>query len=208
MTRNEILKASKPFTMTSYPRMECFYDCIVEAVKTDIPGAIVECGVWKGGNAMIAGYLMKELGADRDIFLYDTFTGMTEPGEHDIKYDGKKAVDVYHKNWHRVSDKTVTNNIMETQYDGFHIIVGDIMETIPEVMPESVSVIRLDTDWFESTLHELKHFWDIISPGGFLIIDDFNCWKGSQKACKDFFGDKLKYTDIDNQSVLIKKETT
>src|SRR5689334_20310479 len=78
------IERARPFTMTSVQRMTSLVDATRYIVENDIPGDIVECGVWRGGSMMIVAEMLKVLGdIDRRLWLYDTFEGMTKPAEID-----------------------------------------------------------------------------------------------------------------------------
>ena len=82
----------------------------------------------------------------------------------------------------------VKKNVFSTNYnkEKFHFIVGKVEETIPEKAPEKISLLRLDTDWYESTRHELVHLFPRLSRGGIIIIDDYWSWDGSRMATDEY----------------------
>jgi hypothetical protein len=68
----------------------------------------------------------------------------------------------------------------------FELIEGKVEETIPQQLPERIAILRLDTDWYESTRHEMEHLMPLLSPGGVLIIDDYYNWSGNQQAVDEY----------------------
>jgi hypothetical protein len=82
----------------------------------------------------------------------------------------------------------VKSAMARTKYnpDRVHFIQGKVEDTIPGQAPESIALLRLDTDWYESTRHELEHLFPRLSPGGILIIDDYGDWQGARKAVDEF----------------------
>lgn len=161
------------------------------------PGDIVECGVWRGGNIIIA----RLLSPSRTCWLYDTFTGMTEPGPLDITRKGKIALYGYRRRrdagvgWCAASLDEVKAALSETHtFDETRprFIVGDVAETllVPANLPERISVLRLDTDWHASTKLELEVLWPRLRRGGTLIVDDYGHWKGCREAVDAFFATK------------------
>lgn len=194
----EIAKKCKPFTMTSMERLYSVYKSVEYALKNNIEGDYVECGVWKGGSSMmIALSLIKNDCTNRKIYLYDTYEGMTEPTENDFKYTNQSAEKKYIQNinpesgsdWCRSGIDEVKENLYSTGYPKENIIFvkGKVEDTIPGIIPEKIALLRLDTDWYESTLHEMQHLYPIISEKAVLIIDDYGYWLGCRKAIDEYF---------------------
>ena len=149
---SQIFKDIKPYTMTSFPRMQAWNDMIEMAIQRDIPGDIVECGVWKGGCIMIAAHLLSGSKCERKIYGFDTFTGMTKPCDKDFDLRGVSGESRWQKNWCKVTMAEVKRNLEPYGLDRVELVRGDVMNTIPEKLPEKISVCRLDTDFYESTL--------------------------------------------------------
>jgi O-methyltransferase len=190
---------SNKLTMVSYERiwttlMACRY-----VVNNQIEGDFVECGVWKGGNSIIASQIFKLYGSNKEVWLFDTFAGMTEPDyidrtvsksfeETDIKFRKLQRED--HNMWCYSSIEEVKNNFSERGLlsDSIHFVQGDVRETLEtRQLPEKISVLRLDTDFYDSTLKELEVLYPRLVKGGVLIIDDYGHWQGSKKAVDDYF---------------------
>lgn len=195
----EIIKAVKPFTITPIEKIAAMVDAARYVERMQVPGAIVECGVWRGGSTMAAALALRELKDFRDLYLLDTFAGMTTPTENDIDYSGTPAASRYaefaaidHNEWCYASLEDVRANIASTEYpaDKCHFVKGDVLETFPSCGPDQIAILRLDTDWYELTLHELRHLYPRLSPGGVLIIDDYGYWQGCQKAVDEYFAER------------------
>jgi hypothetical protein len=191
----EIIKKVQPFTYTSPERIYALCNAIRYIVNNQIAGDIVECGVWKGGSMMAAMLTLIDLGkTDQNIYLYDTFEGMTEPSDKDISIEGKSALNVFidkrahEEKWVYSSLNEVKNSVYSTGYDQekIHFIKGKVEDTLPEFAPECISLLRLDTDWYKSTRHELIHLFSRISKGGVIIIDDYGHWKGAREAVDEY----------------------
>ncbi|MCK9351722.1 MAG: TylF/MycF/NovP-related O-methyltransferase [Candidatus Paceibacterota bacterium] len=195
----KIYDKCKKYTMTSKERMYALYRSVEYIVKNDIQGDLLECGVWRGGSAMLMAYTLLEFNVkDRKIFLYDTFEGMSEPTEFDHKVgnDRARAFDKWkeqqktdHNRWCYASLPEVRNNMSSTGYPEENIVFveGKVEETIPKISPSRIAILRLDTDWYESTKHELIYFYPILSTHGVLIIDDYGHWAGAKKAVDEYF---------------------
>lgn len=185
------------YTMTSPERIFSLCQSVKYIVANQIPGDIVECGVWKGGSMMaVAKTLMKLNNCNKDLYLFDTFEGMTKPSQEDIDYKGLSASKFllkYQKSKNKdylcyASLEEVKEAMEKTGYDinRVHFIKGKVEETIPSFAPEAISILRLDTDWYESTKHELNHLFPRIVHGGVLIIDDYGHWQGSRQAVDEY----------------------
>ncbi|MFT7033472.1 MAG: O-methyltransferase [Cyclobacteriaceae bacterium] len=178
------------FTMTSTTDLFALYNALNYVSKNDIEGDFVECGVWKGGSSMfIAYYLVERKEYDRKIFLYDTFSGMTTPTSLDIDLKGNKATDNHGMNWKPASLTEVKENMLMTNYPKENIVFveGDVKEVLPNTQPNKIALLRLDTDWYESTILELKYLYPRLSTNGVLILDDHGHWLGARKAAEEYF---------------------
>jgi O-methyltransferase len=193
----ELLARCSEATMTSVERMYALYQAVRYVHAAGIPGDIVECGVWRGGSSMLAALTLDRLGdRSRRLWLYDTFEGMSEPTDMDVDaITGDRMTEGWHAR--READDPVVcladlddvrSNMESTKYpmDRVELVQGKVEDTIPERAPETISLLRLDTDWFESTRHELEHLWPRLQPGGVLIIDDYGHWVGARNAVDEY----------------------
>jgi O-methyltransferase len=196
-----IMEQARPYTMTSVERMFAMYQAVRYIEEAKIEGAIVECGVWRGGSIMIAISTLKSLGSsNREIFLYDTFEGLPKPDpilDVDI-WDNKghdgwilEARGAEASNWAYASLNDVRSNVLGLGYGDhlIHFIKGMVERTIPERSPKKIALLRLDTDWHASTKHVLEHLFPILVPGGVLIMDDYGHFTGARKAADDYFNE-------------------
>ena len=166
-------------------------------VKNRIPGDFVECGVWRGGCSLLLAETLARLGeTNRKIYLFDTFTGMSEPTVYDRKSSLGSASSLYQKkkkggyvDWCYAPLEQVRQNIRQCPYpeELFVLVPGKVEDTIPQTLPASVALLRLDTDWYESTHHELVHLYPKLVPGGVFISDDYGTWEGARKAVQEYF---------------------
>jgi O-methyltransferase len=198
----EIYNAVTPYTMTTPERVFSLVNAIQYLEKNQITGAMVECGVWKGGNSMVMAMTLLSCDSkNRNLYLYDTFEGMVEPGEKDVDFKGQHSRGVWQK--HQSSDvnewcysplEDVKQNMASTAYpkERMHFIKGKVEDTIPAEIPDKIAVLRLDTDWYESTVHELEHLFPRLADRGVLLIDDYGHWKGQKEAVDAYFADKFK----------------
>ena len=192
-----ILRRASAFTMTSVARQVALLEAVQYVVQRNIPGAFVECGVWRGGRAMIIAMALAEAGVlDRDLYLCDTYDGMTPPTDLDRSLDGRTAreqlaaesKDDAASVWCRVSLEEVRRNMASTGYPAtrIHLVAGPVEHTIPAQAPAAIALLRLDTDWYASTRHELHHLFPRVSPNGVVIIDDYGHWQGARRAVDEY----------------------
>jgi O-methyltransferase len=191
-----IIRRVRPFTLTSLERLAAVVESVRYVVKHKIPGDFVECGVWRGGSSMAAALTLKELGdTSRTIYLYDTFEGMSEPTEKDRLADGTSAAAILAADkpgtgfWCYASLEDVQQNVRTTGYpeDKLVYVKGRVEDTIPARIPEKIALLRLDTDWYESTRHELEHLYPRLALHGVLLIDDYGHWQGARTAVDEYF---------------------
>lgn len=191
---------TKAFSMTSIERMFGLYQSLCYLVENKIPGDYVECGVWKGGSAMMIALVLKQYNiTDKKIYLYDTFEGMVEPTLEDKTVSGKNAELMMKKN---VGDKEsatsvwcyspldeVKKNLQSTGYPFSQIrfIKGKVEDTLATNLPGKLALLRLDTDWYVSTRTELELLYPLLEKKGVLIIDDYGHWEGAKKAVVEYF---------------------
>lgn len=193
-----LFKKCRPATMTSPERLYALYKAVRHVTQARIAGAFVECGVWRGGSVMMMAETLKLEGKpDRTLFLYDTFEGMTEPTPADVDLRGVVAQDLLAQqprgresyDWAYAPKDEVERNLRSTTYPPhlFHLVQGKVEDTIPGMIPDKIALLRLDTDWYESTRHELVHLFPRLERGGVLVIDDYGHWKGSRRAVDEYF---------------------
>jgi len=191
----ETLELVRPLTMTSPERVAALCGAARYVSQAGVPGAVVECGVWAGGSMLAAARtLVAEEDTERALYLFDTFTGMTEPTEHDVSLQGEHASDVLGRmdpsDPRLSSPLEIAQRVMAVSNyptDRVHFVQGRVEDTIPEQAPDTISLLRLDTDWYASTRHELEHLFPRLSVGGVLIIDDYGHWQGARKAVDEYF---------------------
>lgn len=198
-----ILERALPHTMTGAARLQALVDAVRYVVRRGIPGDFAECGVWRGGSVLAMLLTLQDLGVeDRDVHLYDTFSGMTEPGEHDVSLLDPPATQTWERSqaagqraWGELFDPAVFNlesvrrTVLESGYpeDRVHFVEGPVEETLLSHVPEHLALLRLDTDWYESTKAEMDHLYPRLSPGGVLIVDDYGHWEGARRAVDEHF---------------------
>ena len=194
----EIYDRCKDYTMTSLERMYSLYNSMKYIIDNKIEGDLAECGVWKGGSSMLMALLLKKYGiTDKKIYLYDTFEGMSEPSSIDKTFKGVSATTLLNKErkenensiWCYSPIEEVKKTLFSTGYPQASLIFikGKVEDTLHQHVPGKLSLLRLDTDWYESTRIELQILYPLLSEKGILIIDDFGHWEGAKKAVTEYF---------------------
>jgi O-methyltransferase len=186
-------EAVRPYTLTSIERVTALVQAVRHLVRTGVDGDVVECGVWRGGSMLAAvRTLLAEGDASRTCWLYDTFTRMPPPGERDYDVWGRHAsayfegdVDPHDTDGYRYLPLEEVRALLEgTGYppERLRFVQGLVEETIPAQAPERIALLRLDTDWYESTAHELRHLLPRVVDGGLLLVDDYGQFVGARQA--------------------------
>lgn len=184
--------------MTSPERILALCNAVEHLSRNGIDGDFVECGVWRGGSmAAAAKTLMLHAATDRRLWMYDTFDGMSEPSELDVDFQGQTAQQLMdHQDrsdaksvWCCSPLEQVKLTMLQTGYPVEQIcfVEGMVEQTLPVNVPEKIALLRLDTDWYESTRCELEYLFPRLVPGGVLIIDDYGHWEGCRRAVDEYF---------------------
>jgi len=213
----DIIRAVRPFTMTSPDKLYALILATRYVAKHSIPGDIVECGVWRGGSMMAAAKTLLACGdTSRDLYLFDTYEGMPPPSDADVRVaDGSSAEELLatsrreSKVWAVATLDDVQASLASVPYpaDQVHFVKGLVEDTVPAAAPDQIAILRLDTDWYESTRHELEHLYPRLSPGGVLLIDDYGYWQGSRQAVDEYIektGARLLLTRMSSGRVAVK----
>lgn len=194
----ELYDKVKDYTMVSIPNLYALYSSVKYIVENNIEGDLVECGVWRGGCSMMMALTLGHYkNTNRIIYMYDTFEGMSEPTLNDKDVNNTTAKDYLDVS---ESDKNITwcianiddvkNNISKTNYplENLKLIKGKVEDTLKIQIPlNNLALLRLDTDWYESTKMELEILYPKLNKQGILIIDDYGHWLGARKAVDEYF---------------------
>ena len=194
----KLIETVEPYTMTSPERIESLRQSIQHLVRHGIEGDIIECGVWRGGSMMATALtLLQEGDVHRTLRLYDTFDGMSAAKYVDrdfLDHSAAGQLDQQDRDdpesiWCRSALSEVQQNMINTGYpaERLQFIKGKVEDTLPSNIPESIALLRLDTDWYESTRVCLEQLYPRLEPGGILIVDDYGHWKGCRKAVDEYF---------------------
>jgi len=191
-----LYEQSRQYTMTSWERLYALYKAVRYVVENRILGDLVECGVWRGGSMKLVAHALHALGdTNRTLFLYDTFEGMTEPDPAvDVDFSGNEAVNDWREvqrrgvKWACAPVEEVQEVLATSGYpmEKVKLVKGRVEETIPGNIPASIALLRLDTDWYSSTKHEMEHLYPRLSPQGILIVDDYGHYQGARRGIDEY----------------------
>ncbi|MGY3605908.1 MULTISPECIES: TylF/MycF/NovP-related O-methyltransferase [unclassified Bradyrhizobium] len=196
-----LVERVRTFSMTSVERMYALYNATRYVQQAEIPGSIVECGVWRGGSMMVVAHTLLSMGCtDRDLYLFDTYEGLPRPDEKkDVDLWGNRAIDGWLSRqtnddgsyWAEASIEDVRANLLSTGYPEakLHFIKGLVERTVPRYAPDAISLLRLDTDWYVSTKHEMDHLFPRLAYKGILIVDDYGHFKGARQAVDEYIAE-------------------
>jgi O-methyltransferase len=194
-TDKDLYRAVAAYTMTTPPRIYALVRAVEYISARAIPGALVECGVWRGGSMMAVALTLLQLGiTDRELYLFDTFSGMTTPTDEDVRRTGERAADLLADEspdsdvWAIASLDDVREAVLGVGYpqERIHFVQGPVEETLPANAPDEIALLRLDTDWYSSTKHELVHLYPRLASGGVLLLDDYGFWQGARQAVDEY----------------------
>ena len=209
----EIVRRTRRYTMTPPRRVAALCDSVEYVVEREVPGAFAECGVWRGGSMMAVALTLLRLGVtDRDLYLFDTFNGMPPPTDDDRRslYDGYSPMKHWRRQqkegnlntWHYVPAERVYAALASTGYPParLHLVEGRVEDTLPAAAPDQLALLRLDTDWYEGTRHEMEHLYPRLSAGGVLLVDDYGHYEGARRAVDEYLAahdERLLLTRVD-----------
>ncbi len=214
----QLFKDIYPYTMVGYARVANVYDVAQDIISQGIQGALVECGVWRGGLVGIMATLAQKEAKGRRTWLFDSFEGLPEPTELDgvkaksyasSKSEGKLAsIQQCVGTLEDVS--RLLFDILKLDKKNIIFKKGWFQNTLPleKGIIGSIALLRLDGDWYESTKCCLENLYDNVVKGGYIIIDDYGCWEGCRKAVDEFLQQrqiKVEIIPIDKDGVYFKK---
>jgi hypothetical protein len=201
MNIDQAVDIAKPYSKCPRRRLAVYAETLKKLDHQKIEGAVVECGVWRGGGVILA----RLLSPDRIIWLYDTFNGMANRSKFDFKpggykmSEGKAAVSLV-----QVVANLEATNTLHAEF--LRIVVGKVEETLlaKDHLPEKIALLHLDTDWYHSTKTELGILWPLLQRNGVMIVDDYGHWHGCQKAVNEYFS-PARYRWIDKTAIMMVK---
>jgi O-methyltransferase len=186
-----MLQVKPQFTMATNKSLTNLYDLVHKVNRENLPGDIVECGVWNGGSAAVMAIACRESQPplpNRKIWLFDSFQGLPPPGENDDQLER----DSYFEGWNKGSVTKVRRifSKLKLPLDSVYIIPGWFNETLKTASVSSIALLNIDADWYDSVKLVLETFYDKVVPGGYIALDDYGWWLGCDRAVADFFTER------------------
>lgn len=203
LTQDDFLILAKQNSMMGLDRLRAIWSCLEEIRSNDIHGDIVQCGVWRGGVTLaILEYLRLANMVNKKVWVYDTFGGMCGASDIDVTIHGDRGDEI-------VPGSTLDCEASIEQFtsvvsasplvdQNLVIVKGDVSKTLLSNLPDHISFLHLDTDFYQSTLDELKYLAPLVDNCGVIMIDDYGHWAGCRVAVDEYFADKtisLEYVD-------------
>lgn len=197
--KKEIAYNCSPYTVTQLSAVLDLIDTVEDIILNDIPGDLVECGVFMGGSCMIMAETLKHHNTNRTIWMFDTFDGVPSPNDEDVTpegtslkqwYEEQKLDDNNESKWCYSALDTVKDNFKECDYTGaVNFVIGNVEDTIPTIGLSNIALLRIDVDLAKPTRHVLDNFYSLISTNGHLILDDYGHFPAVKMTVDDYFKD-------------------
>ena len=185
-----VVTVKPKFTMVKNQNLRLLYDLVSEIIERQMPGDIVECGVWNGGSAAMMGVASMEDPLEkktRNIWLFDSFEGLPPPGDR----DGDMERQSYFPGWNKGNIKLVQEVFGKFSYpsENLKIVPGWFDETIVREPIERIVILHIDADWYQSVRTVLELLYSRVVPGGYVVLDDYGLWPGCERAVLDYFAE-------------------
>jgi len=174
-------------TMIGMLRLDCIQECVERVLRDDIPGDFLEAGVWRGGATIFMKGILAAYGVgDRRVWVADSFRGLPVPDE--VNFPQDVPIDQSQFEELAVSQEQVRANFARYDLldDQVLFLEGWFKDTLPTAPVDALAVLRLDGDYYESTIQILESLYHKVSPGGFVIVDDYGCIEACRQAVTDF----------------------
>ncbi len=174
-------------TMVGMQRLDGLQACLQDALARGVPGDVIETGVWRGGASILMKGVLRAHGEDdRTVWVADSFRGLPEPNAADYPAD---EGDTHHGATPlAVSREDVQANFARYRLldDRVRFLEGWFKDTLPTAPIERLALMRLDGDLYESTIQALDALYPRLSPGGYVVVDDYGAVPGCKQAVHDF----------------------
>lgn len=194
-----LIATVKPwYTMAKNKNLALLHELAGRVAREGVPGDLVECGVWNGGSAAVTAKGLGEAFADRVMWLFDSFEGVPRPGERDGVLERK----YYFEGWNKgaVENVKAIFDRLGLPWARVHIERGWFQDTLPQAKVERIALLHVDADWYDSVMQVLDTLYDRVSPGGFVVFDDYGSWQGCRRAADDFLSKRGLRVRLERQS--------
>lgn len=174
-------------TMIGVARLDNLQACVTEVLRDGVPGDLIETGVWRGGASIFMRAVLKAYGiSDRTVWVADSFAGLPKPDP--VRYPADADDELWKASALAVPLADVKANfaaygLLDEQV---RFLVGWFRDTLPAAPVERLAVLRLDGDLYQSTTEALSALYPRLSPGGYVIVDDYGAMESCRRAVDDF----------------------
>ncbi len=193
------------YTMIGHRRLDSLQVCIEQVIRQGVPGDFLEAGVWRGGAAIFMRAILKAFNVtDRVVWVADSFEGLPRPDTE--RYGAGAGPDLSHVDFLKVSLETVQANFQRFGLldDQVRFLKGWFHDTLATAPIQKLSILRLDGDIYESTMDPLRALHHKVSPGGYVIVDDYHLFPSCRQAVSDYLREQrleVKMETIDGDAV-------
>ena len=174
-------------TMIGILRLDCIQSCVETVLRDQVAGDLLEAGVWRGGATIfMKGILAAHGVTDRRVWVADSFQGLPPPDGVNFPQDIPEDLSSFDElavSLHQVKANFARYDLLD---DSVEFVEGWFKDTLPAVPVDALAVLRLDGDYYESTIQILESLYHKVSPGGFVIVDDYGCIEACRQAVTDF----------------------
>ena len=182
---------SMAHTMIGVKRLRNLRTIVETVLRSEVPGDLIETGVWRGGACILMRAVLKAYGVtDRRVWIADSFQGVPPPNTETYPADREST-------YHTFPDLSVPVDTVRRNIDKYGLLDDQLLflegwfnDTLPTAPIERLALLRLDGDLYESTIVALNPLYDKLSVGGYVIVDDYHVVDGCRKAIGDFFAER------------------
>jgi O-methyltransferase len=182
--RNFGVGSQRAATLIGRARLDNVHQCVDHVIREGVPGDLIETGVWRGGTTILMRAIVKARGDDRLVWLADSFAGLPDPDTDayplDSEFVGHGKLDI------GIEDVREQFERYALLDDGVRFLEGWFKDTLPTLGSRQFAVVRLDGDMYESTIQALEQLYPRLSPGGFMIVDDYGAYNACRQAVTDY----------------------
>ncbi len=179
-----IMQVKPAHTMVRNLSLINLYRMVRYINRSALPGVIVECGVWNGGSSAMMAAACRDTHVQRHFWLFDSFEGLPPPTEKDNSIERTH----YFEGWNKGSIANVERIFRKLglPLDQVHFVKGWFDQTLPTSTVNQIALLHIDADWYDSVSLVLNMFYDRVTPGGYVVLDDYGYWEGCDRATHDF----------------------
>jgi len=181
---SKLYRQVRGHTMCSVARLRGLHEALKWVAASRLDGDVVECGCARGGSAALLALTLRQLGEQRNLWLFDTFEGLPAPSVDD---PDREIAELYTGSCLGQLDEVRDSFHAWGIANGVQFVKGLFQDTIPQSTIGPIALLHIDGDWYDSVKVCLEELYDKVVPGGIIQFDDYGYWKGARKAVDEFF---------------------